>query len=179
MVRSLLKLGSLLVVCIIGYNYFFGDSAEKENARKIVGQGKEVLGSVRDLVRSEREKYDKGKYDQAIDKVGNVFDKIRSTAHDNRDILDELEQLEGKRKKLKADLKDIEALANEEPGAAKEPEFTERGGKVTAMPKPKIGQPKTTAETNKEATNAKKKLVQDQLQDLLEKTDKLIDKVAN
>ncbi len=178
MVRSLLKLGSLLVVCIIGYNYFFGDSAEKENARKIVGQGKEVLGSVRDLVRSEREKYDKGKYDTAIDKVGNVFDKIRSTAHDNRDILDELEKLEAKRKKLQADLKDIETTANAEPGETKDSDFTERGGKATSLPKPKIGQPKV-AENNKETSNAKKKLLQDELHDLLDKTDKLIDKASN
>jgi hypothetical protein len=167
-----------MIVCILGYNYFFGDSAEKENARKIVGQGKEVLGSVRDLVRSEREKYDRGKYDTAIDKVGNVFDKIRSTAHDNRDILDELDRLEVKRKKLQSDLRDIEAAANDEPGTAKESEFTERGGKTTTMPKPKIGQPKAN-DAAKEANNEKKRLLQDQLHDLLDKTDKLIDKAGN
>ena len=65
MVRSLLKLAAVLIAAMLVYNYFFGTSNEKENSRKVFGQMRGVVVSVGDLLKSERAKFDAGKYDDA------------------------------------------------------------------------------------------------------------------
>ncbi len=173
MIRSLLRVAFMLVVCIVGYNYFLGTPSEKDTSKKIVGQGKDLFNSVRDLVRTERDKYDEGKYDKAITGVKDVFGKIRETADNNKGILDDLDKLEVRRKQLEQDLKDINDMTtNAKEG--KSSEFTERGGKPTALPKPKIGEPKPKTET----LDQKKKRLQDELHNLLDSTDALMDKAA-
>ena len=69
MIKSLLKLLVILVVGILIYNLFLGTDEEKQGAKKIVGEVKDVGVAVKDLVKSEKEKFDKGKYDKAGESV--------------------------------------------------------------------------------------------------------------
>ena len=50
----IIKVVLLLVVGIIGYNYFFGSAEEKANAQQIVGQVQKLTHSVADLLKSEK-----------------------------------------------------------------------------------------------------------------------------
>lgn len=106
---KLLKFGALLVLGILVYNAFFGNEAEK-------AQSKEIFGKVRDLgkdswglLKSEKAKYQEGKYDGAVDKVENTVDRIGSllgglekTAKDLNDsgAIDKLNALQARQEKL-------------------------------------------------------------------------------
>lgn len=102
MIRSILKLAAVLVVGILVYNYFFGTESEKESSQKIFQEVKEVAVSVKDLIQSEREKFDEGKYDQALSKMGDLFDQLKDKAKEVEDnnYLDKLTDLDKKRKDL-------------------------------------------------------------------------------
>ena len=65
MIRSLVKIGILLVGAILVYNYFFGTDTEKDNSRKIFGQMRDVVVSVGQLVKTEKNNFNAGKYDAA------------------------------------------------------------------------------------------------------------------
>ena len=85
MIRSLLRLALLAVVCIVIYNYFFGSSTEKQQSQRIFKGVGSVFTEVRDLVSSERGKFDAGKYDVALAKMQDVLGKLRSHAADAND----------------------------------------------------------------------------------------------
>ncbi len=85
MIRSLLKLVLLAVVCIVIYNYFFGDATEKEQSRRIFKGVGSVFTEVRGLVRSEKDKFDAGKYDVALNKMQDVIQRLKSHATETND----------------------------------------------------------------------------------------------
>lgn len=110
MIRSLIKIGLLLVVGILVYNYFFGTNEEQENARKVFGQVRGVVVSVGQLVRSEKEKFDAGKYDAALEKLGGVYKTIREQAkHVDEKVIKRLGELESRKAELQQELDAIEA----------------------------------------------------------------------
>ncbi|MFN7119685.1 MAG: hypothetical protein ACK4TA_23015 [Saprospiraceae bacterium] len=108
--RFLIKVALLLVAGVVIYNYFFGTPEEKEQSKKVINTakdagkavwsfGKEAFG----LLRSEKKKFDAGKYNEAVDNVGNLYDKLRGhakTIEDNKDLIARLDRLERKRREL-------------------------------------------------------------------------------
>lgn len=101
--RSLIKLALLLVVGILVYNSFFGDEAEKAQSREIFSKVGELAKAGVDLLRSEKEKFDDGKYDEALDNLGNLFGRVKDQAEaiGDSEILREVARLEKKRLDLK------------------------------------------------------------------------------
>ena len=76
--RTILNLLLILIIAVIGYNYFFGNQSEQSESREIVNQVKDLGRSVGDLIISEKEQFDKGKYDGLVDQMRTVLDKIKS-----------------------------------------------------------------------------------------------------
>lgn len=108
MVKSLLKLLAILVIGILIYNLFLGTDEEKQGAKKIVGEMRDVGASVADLLKSEKEKFDKGKYDKVVDQVGNVMSSLRDKAGDfDKKYVERLDELERKRQALKDELDNV------------------------------------------------------------------------
>lgn len=102
MIRSLLKLLFILIIGVLIYNYFLGTPEEKENAKQIFSEVKDVVVGVKDLVKAEKEKFDKGKYDNAIDKIGELLSKLKSKAKDiDEKYIDRISDLEKKKDQLK------------------------------------------------------------------------------
>lgn len=102
MIRSLLKLLFILIIGVLIYNYFLGTPEEKENAKQIFSEVKDVAVGVKDLVKAEKEKFDKGKYDNAIDKIGELLSKLKSKAKDiDEKYIDRISDLEKKKDQLK------------------------------------------------------------------------------
>lgn len=101
--KSLIKLGLLLIVGILVYNFFFGNENEKAQSREIFEKVGDLGKAGINLLRSEKEKFDDGKYDDALDKIGNLFDKVRDKAEDLNDseLLRDISRLEKKRQDLK------------------------------------------------------------------------------
>jgi hypothetical protein len=108
--RSILKLGLLLVAGILIYNYFLGTPEEKEQSKVIFREVKDLGKSAVDLLKSEKAKYEDGKYDGALDKIGNVFESLRNKAEDIQDsqMLDKLAELEERRLALEKHLETSE-----------------------------------------------------------------------
>lgn len=102
MIKSLLKIGVLLIIGILAYNYFLGSEKEKAQSEEIFGEVRELGKAAWGLLKSEKEKFDEGKYDEAVDKIGNLFESLREKARDIKDsgALDKLAELEKKRKEL-------------------------------------------------------------------------------
>jgi chaperonin cofactor prefoldin len=117
MLRSVLKYGFLLILGILVYNRFFGNDVEKEQSKKIFGETRVVLGSVRDLVRNEREKYRDGKYDNAIGHVREAFHSLRGNTKDKNTIA-ELDKLEQERQDIERRMSDLKNMPESVPSAS-------------------------------------------------------------
>jgi len=106
MIRSILKLGVLLVVGLVGYNFFFGDATEKAEAKETIAKAKDVgktigkglLSLAKDgvaLVKKERAKFAEGKYDDAMENVGGLLGKMKDRVEgDGGKMLDRVKELE-------------------------------------------------------------------------------------
>jgi len=121
--KNLLKLAFLLLVGILGYNYFFGDVEEKEQSKEIVNKVRDVGRDAWGLLKSEKAKLKEGKYDGAVEKVsstvtgiGELLGKLSKTAKDLNDsgALDELSKLQQRQSEIQ------EKLDHQESDEAKE-----------------------------------------------------------
>jgi len=103
MIKSLLKLGLLLVVGILVYNFFFGTAQEKEQSRQIFTEIKDLTQSAVQLLKTEKEKFDEGKYDEAIDKIGGLINNLKDKAQkleENKEIIDQIADLQKQKEAL-------------------------------------------------------------------------------
>lgn len=112
MIRTLLKVGFVVVIGLVCYNYFFGTTTEKEQSKRIFNGVGNLFGEVRTLVRGEREKFDAGKYDAALNKMDNVIDRLKShnATTGDRNIQAEITALEAKKQQLQQELARVEAM---------------------------------------------------------------------
>ena len=106
--RSLLKLGLFLVVGILIYNYFFGTVEEKAQSKEIFTKVRDLGREAWGLLKTEKTKFDDGKYDEAVDRVGGLYQKLSRTARQLNDTkaLERLERLEEKRQEIETQLDD-------------------------------------------------------------------------
>jgi len=124
MIRFLIKIGLILVIGILVYNRFFGTDTEKEQAKEIFKKTGDAVGATWDLLKSEKQKYDAGKYDRVLDQLGNAYQTVRNGAkYLDENVLQRLDDLERRKAVLKQQLDSIEAgektLRNAAPSSAK------------------------------------------------------------
>ena len=120
MFKWILRLALLLVIGVLVYNYFLGDSQEKEQSKAIFQQVKSLGKSFSTLLVSEKEKFDAGKYNTALDKVETFIQGLRDNeASLDKSRLDQLEKLEKKHEQLRIEIKETEKLPAEEAEARK------------------------------------------------------------
>lgn len=125
MIKGLLKLGLLLVIGIVLYNYFMGTPEEKAGSERIFSEIRDLGKSVANLVKAEKEKFDAGKYDSALEKIGEAFVNLKEKAIEAKDnsgeFLDKINELELKKKDLE------ERLSRSAPETDAEDKLTEKG----------------------------------------------------
>lgn len=110
MIRSLIKLALFLVAAILVYNYFFGDSEEKAQSREVFKKTGDALGSAWNLLKSEKEKFDAGKYDKVMEQLGGAYKALRERAqYVDEKVLRRLNELEQRKAALEAELSAIES----------------------------------------------------------------------
>ena len=115
MIRTLLKLALLIVVALVGYNYFFGSIEEKEQSRAIVDKAKDLGSDAWKLLRSERTKMQEGKYDDALDRLETLYDNLKDEAAKLQDseAIDRLTQLNERRRELEESLNGDDKLSRQ------------------------------------------------------------------
>ncbi|MEM9835764.1 MAG: hypothetical protein AAF828_04650 [Bacteroidota bacterium] len=111
MIRSILKIAVFLVIAIIGYNYFLGDEQEKAQSREIVGKAADLGKDAWNLLRGEKEKFEEGKYNGAVDKLKSLYSQLAEQAKtlQDSDALDQISKLEEKRQELSEQLQSSQA----------------------------------------------------------------------
>ncbi len=162
MIRSLFKLGILLVIGILVYNYFFGTTSEREQSKQVFGSMRNVVVSVGQLMKTEKSKYDAGKYDKVLDKLGDTYRAIRDRAkYVDEKVIKRLDGLEAKKAELQEELNQIEQGDQQAAAAARSARKTD---------------PKTqTVLANKAAEQQRRKQeLQRELEQLLQESDELL-----
>jgi len=108
MIRTILKLGIIVVLGLLGYNYFFGDATEKAQSREIVGKAKDLGKDAWELLKSERTKMKEGKYDGALEKLDGLYGNLKERAGElaDSDALSRINELTQRRDELEKALKD-------------------------------------------------------------------------
>ena len=112
MIKSLLRLVVFVVIAIVVYNFFMGTSTEKDSSKKVVKELKDVGAAVKDLLKSEKTKFEGGKYDEVLGNIGDVFNKLKGKAQDiDEKYLDRIARLDEKRKELEGRLESTDVDA--------------------------------------------------------------------
>jgi hypothetical protein len=119
MIRFILKVAVFLVIAVVGYNYFLGNEAEKTQSREIVGKARDLGNDAWNLLKGEKEKFEEGKYDGAVDKLKNLYGNLKEKAIKlkDSDALERVIKLEEKREEL---AKELQSSNEETQVAAKE-----------------------------------------------------------
>ena len=107
MIRFIITTAFFLVIALLGYNYFFGTAEEKEQAQEIFSKGAEVVGAGTDLLKSEYQKYEDGKYDEALDNINNLLSKLKENGGELLGEIDSWEQRKGDWDQKKIDLQKL------------------------------------------------------------------------
>ncbi|MBL0010066.1 MAG: hypothetical protein IPP22_01755 [Nitrosomonas sp.] len=77
MIQKIISITILLVIGLLTYNYFFGTAQEREQAQDIFGKGAEVVGASADLLKAEYQKFNDGKYDEALNNINGLLSKLK------------------------------------------------------------------------------------------------------
>ncbi len=77
MLRFIISTAFFLVITLLSYNYFFGTAEEKEQAQEIFSKGAEAVGASAGFLKSEYQKYQGGKYDEALENVSHLVGKLK------------------------------------------------------------------------------------------------------
>lgn len=118
MIRSLFKLAVFLVIAVVGYNYLFGDEAEKEQSKEIIGKATDLGKDAWNLLRGEQAKFKEGKYNDAVDQLAGLYESLLTKAIALKDskAIEQIKELEAKRKTI---VKQLESSSQEERAAAR------------------------------------------------------------
>ena len=128
MIKSLIKLGLILLVGILVYNYFFGTREEQTQSKEVFKKTGDAVGAAWNLLKSEKQKFDHGKYDKVLDQLGSAYRAVRERAeYVDEKILKRLDDLERRKAALQ---KELDAI--EEDDAAPAPSSSKNGSKQTS-----------------------------------------------
>lgn len=116
MIRTLFKFALLIVVGLIGYNYFYGTAEEKEQSRTMIAKVKDLGGEAWSLLLSERVKMREGKYDDALNRLESLYDDLRQKAEKLQDskFTGRLSKLGERRYEIEEGLSKGEELSSED-----------------------------------------------------------------
>lgn len=110
MIRKIISTAIVLVIGLLIYNYFFGTAEEKKQAKEIFGKGAEVVDAGAGLLKAEYQKFREGKYDKALNKIGDVLTALKKKGGELVDEIEEWEEKKGAWEEKKEELeKQIES----------------------------------------------------------------------
>jgi len=103
MIKFVFKIGVVLVAGVLTYNYFLGDAEEKKQSEAVFSQIKDLGSSIGGLIKSEKEKFDQGKYDEALAKISSAVSELKNRDDETGgEMSTELAALEAEKTSLEA-----------------------------------------------------------------------------
>ena len=107
MISKIISIVVILVIGLLTYNYFFGTPTEKEQAKEIIGKGAEVVGAGVDLLKVEYQKFRDGKYDKALDKIGDLLEDLKEKGGEMVKEIDDWQERKGSWDEKKNELEEL------------------------------------------------------------------------
>ena len=103
--KSLFKLLLLVIIGLLGYNYFLGDAQEREQSERIVRSVGNLGAETWAFLKAEKAKFDDGKYDDALEQLGELYNSV---ANESEDLFNEAPELKDEWSKLQKERNRIE-----------------------------------------------------------------------
>jgi len=128
MIQKIISITILLVIGLLTYNYFFGTAQEREQAQDIFGKGAEVVGASADLLKAEYQKFNDGKYDEALNNINGLLSKLKEKGGEIDDWKKRKEDWDQKKNDLEKLLDSDSSFVDEE--VKKSIEDLEKEGKA-------------------------------------------------
>ena len=101
MIRKLIFTVLLILAGYVGFMYFFGKGEDKTSAEAIVHDSKEVVKSIGQFLKTQKEKYDEGEFDRLLNRVEKSIERLKSAAPEQRDeVRKTLQELQHELKQL-------------------------------------------------------------------------------
>lgn len=100
MLGKLITLVFFFVVGWVVYTQLFGSTQEQQMGREVIGSAKQTVKGIFSIFKHEGNKIKEGTYDDSIDQLGSLLDKLREQANDSSDK-QELFQLAEETKRIK------------------------------------------------------------------------------
>jgi|VirMetMinimDraft_7_1064189.scaffolds.fasta_scaffold18042_5 flagellar motility protein MotE (MotC chaperone) len=100
MIGKLISLVFFFIVGWVVYTQFFGTEQEQAMGKEVIGNAKETVQGIFNIFQHESGKFKEGTYDDSIDKLGTLLDKLREEAG-NEENQQELIQLVQETKRIK------------------------------------------------------------------------------
>lgn len=105
---SILRIVIVLIIGIILYNYFLGSKEEKASSEKVINEFVELGKSVGELIANEKERFDQGKYDKALNQIGSFIEDLKSKAGaSSKEVQDQIRSLEKHKKDIQSSLSEL------------------------------------------------------------------------
>ena len=93
---------------------FFGTAEEKEQAQEIFSKGANVVGAGAGLLKSEYQKYQEGKYDEALENVSHLLSRLKDQGGE---LLEEIESWNQRKEAWEQSKTDLQQLLDVDPDA--------------------------------------------------------------
>lgn len=100
MVGKLISLVFFFIVGWVVYTQFFGTEQEQAMGKEVIGSAKQTVQGIFNIFQHESGKFKEGTYDDSIDQLGALLDKLREEAS-NEENQKELIELVQKTKRIK------------------------------------------------------------------------------
>lgn len=110
MLKTIIKYGLILVAAILVYNLFFGTAEEKAQSKEVFKQTGKAVGAAWNLLKSEKEKFDAGKYDKVLDQLSGAYRAVREQAKNlDEKVIKRLDNLEQRKSEIKDELNSMQS----------------------------------------------------------------------
>lgn len=100
MIGKLISLVFFFIVGWVVYTQFFGTKQEQAMGQEVISNAKETVQGIFNIFQHESGKFKEGTYDDSIDKLGALLDRLREQAK-SEDSQDEIQNLVQETKRIK------------------------------------------------------------------------------
>lgn len=117
MLGKLITLVFFFVVGWVVYTQLFGSTQEQQMGREVIGSAKQTVQGVFSIFKHEGNKIKEGTYDDSIDQLGALLDKLREQTDDNsekQELIQLSEETERIKEQVKKSKEGLESVNDEE-----------------------------------------------------------------